>query len=71
MFIDNLELQDTDVLSKPFRMLVALEEAPWTGWQAYCRVVRLSSNATLSAGVEFIRTPRQHQAQLDAMLSLA
>jgi hypothetical protein len=66
-FIDTLQLENTDLLSRPFRIMLALHEAPWQGWKAYGRVVRLASNGELSAGVEFIRTPRRHQAQLEAL----
>jgi CheY-like chemotaxis protein len=66
-FIDHLHIETTDILSRPFRLMVALQEPPWAGWKAYCRVVRLTSNGELSAGVEFIRTPRRHQEQLVAL----
>ncbi|MCE9614611.1 MAG: helix-turn-helix domain-containing protein [Lentisphaerae bacterium] len=67
-YIDNLRIESTDLLAKPFRMLVELSDPPWVGWKAYCRVVRLASNGELSAGVEFIRTPRRHQDELAIML---
>lgn len=70
-FIDKLQLDSTDLLTRPFRMLVELRDPPWAGWKAYCRVVRLASNGELSAGLAFIRTPRHHQNQLAAMLGEA
>ena len=41
--------------AEPFRILLEVNQAPLENWRAHCKVIRLQSNGSLAAAVQFVR----------------
>jgi hypothetical protein len=66
-FLSKLNIRDGYIPSSPFRLLLEIADAPLANMKAYCKVVRLSANGSLSAGVQFMRISRDNRNRIAAM----
>jgi hypothetical protein len=53
----------------PFRFLIKTHQPPLRNWQADCRVVRLQSNGSVSAGLEFHQISRPNLKKIERLLN--
>jgi excisionase family DNA binding protein len=67
-WISNIRLSDS-IPARPFRLFLRINTPPLENWQAYCRVLRLESNGSLRAGLQFARLPRACARRLAALES--
>ena len=66
-FLSDIELENGTLPSEPFRFLLEVDQPPLMNWRAHCKVVRLQSNGTVTAGVQFMRLSKVNRKTLDAM----
>ena len=66
-YLAEIALREGHLPATPFRVLLRIDEGPLSGWQAHCRVVRLSSNGSLAAGLRFVRISRLDQRRIADM----
>ncbi len=66
-FLSKLNIRDGHIPSSPFRLLLEISDAPLANLKAYCKVVRLSANGSLSAGVQFMRISRDSRERIAAL----
>jgi len=52
----------------PFRVLLRTDSGMLRNWQAYCQLVRLESNGTLSAGLRFVRMSKPARERLHQLV---
>jgi hypothetical protein len=57
-YLSGIQLDGHMLPCEPFRISLESDQEPLKNWRAHCRVVRLQSNGTLSAGVQFTRVPK-------------
>jgi hypothetical protein len=66
-FLSDIQLEKGTIPSEPFRFLMEVNQPPLLNWKAHCKVVRLQSNGTLTAGVQFMRLSKVNRKTLDGM----
>ena len=54
-YLSQLRLEKGFIPAEPFRFLLEVNQSPLENWRAHCKVVRLESNGSLAAGVQFLR----------------
>jgi hypothetical protein len=65
--LSKIRLVKGSIPSEPFKILVEIGQEPLRQWRVHCRLVRLGSNGTLEAGVQFIRLSKSKQRMLAAL----
>jgi hypothetical protein len=66
-FLSDIHLEKGMIPSEPFRFLLEVDQPPLTNWRAHCKVVRLQSNGTLTAGVQFMRLSKANRKMLETI----
>lgn len=66
-YLSGLQLDGGTIPCEPFRVLLASDQEPLKNWRAHCKVVRLQSNGTLAAGVQFTRVPKASMKMIQAL----
>lgn len=66
-FLSDIQLDKGMIPSEPFRFLLEVDQPPLMNWRAHCKVVRLQSNGTLTAGVQFMRLSKANRKMIEAM----
>jgi CheY-like chemotaxis protein len=67
-YLSGIQLEGGTFPCEPFRLLLKADQEPLKTWRAHCKVVRLRSDGTLTAGIQFTRLPK---ASLKMIQSLA
>jgi CheY-like chemotaxis protein len=67
-FLSDIQLEKGMIPVEPFRFLLEVNQPPLLNWRAHCKVVRLKSNGTLTAGVQFMRLSKVNRKMLEAMV---
>jgi CheY-like chemotaxis protein len=57
-FLSDMKLEGGMIPCEPFRILLESEQEPLKDWKAHGKIVRLQSNGSLTAGVQFTRVPK-------------
>ncbi len=57
-YLTGIQLGGGAIPCEPFRILLLSDQEPLKNWRAHCKVVRLQSNGSLTAGVQFTRVPK-------------
>jgi hypothetical protein len=52
---------------EPFRILLESEQEPLKDWKAHGKIVRLQSNGSLTAGVQFTRVPKASVKMIETL----
>ena len=65
--LSDIHMEKGMIPGEPFRFLLEVDQPPLTNWRAHCKVVRLQSNGTLSAGVQFMRLSKSNRKMLETM----
>jgi CheY-like chemotaxis protein len=66
-FLSDIQLDKGMIPSEPFRFLLEVNQPPLMNWRAHCKVVRLQSNGTLTAGVQFMRLSKANRKMVEAI----
>ena len=57
-YLSGIRLERGAIPCEPFRLQLEVDRDPLKDWRANCKVLRLQSNGTLTAGVQFTRIPK-------------
>jgi hypothetical protein len=57
-YLSEIRLESGVIPCEPFRMMLTSDQEPLRNWRAHCKVVRLQSDGSLVAGVQFTRLPK-------------
>jgi len=66
-YLSGMEMDKGDIPCEPFRILVEVDQAPLKNWRAYCKVTRLQSNGSLTAGVQFVKISKSSLEMIQAL----
>ena len=66
-YLSGLQLDGGVIPCEPFRLLLTADQEPLRDWRAHCKMVRLQSNGTLAAGVQFTRVPKASMKIIQAL----
>lgn len=67
-FLSGIRLENAFIPAEPFEILVRVNQAPLTDWQAYTRVIRLHTNESLGAAVAFVKISKKNLKKIHALL---
>lgn len=67
-FLSRIRLENAFIPAEPFEILVRVNQAPLTDWQAYTRVIRLHTNESLGAAVAFVKISKKNLKKIHALL---
>lgn len=66
-FLSEFSLNGGTIPCEPFRVLLEADQEPLKGWKAHGKVVRLQSNGSVSAGIQFTRVPKTSMKMIKAL----
>jgi len=66
-FLSEFSLEGGTIPCEPFRILLEADQEPLKDWKAHGKVVRLQSNGTISAGIQFTRVPKASMKMIEAL----
>jgi CheY-like chemotaxis protein len=66
-YLSGLQLEGGVLPCEPFRLLLSADQEPLKSWRAHCKVVRLQSNGSVTAGVQFTRVPKASLKMIQAI----
>ena len=66
-YLSGIQLTSGAIPCEPFRLHLELDQEPLKNWHTHCRVVRLHSNGSLAAGVQFTRLSRSNLQMVEAL----
>jgi CheY-like chemotaxis protein len=67
-FLSSIRLENAFIPAEPFEILVKVNQAPLTDWQACTRVIRLHTNESLGAAVAFVKISKKNLKKIHALL---
>lgn len=70
-FLTNIDFENRAIPAEPFRILLSIDQLPLPKWQAYCQVVRLQGNGSLTAGLQFVRISDTDRRKISALAEVA
>ena len=68
-YLSNIQLEKGSIPFGNFRIMLQINQAPLTDFQAECKVIRLRANGTVSAGVEFTTLSEQNRAKITSLVT--
>jgi CheY-like chemotaxis protein len=66
-FLSGIEMDKRELPCEPFQILMEVDQEPLKNWRAHCKVVRLQSNGSLAAGVQFVRISKSNLEMIQAL----
>jgi hypothetical protein len=66
-YLSGLNMEKGYIPAEPFRFLLEVDQAPLKNWRAHCEIVRLRSNGSLTAGVQFVRLSKANLKSIEAI----
>jgi len=66
-YLSQLRLEKEYIPAEPFRFLLEVNQSPLENWWAHCKVVRLESNGSLAAGVQFVRLSKANLKAIETV----
>lgn len=66
-YLSRIQLEGGVIPCEPFRILLSADQEPLKDWRAHGKVVRLQSNGSVTAGVQFTRVPRASLKMIQAL----
>ena len=66
-YLSGIQFEKGILPSEPFRFLVEVNQPPLINWRAHAKVVRLTSNGSITAGIQFMRLSKANRRMLEAM----
>jgi len=65
-YLSGIEMEKGELPCEAFRILMEVDQEPLKNWRAHCRVARLQSNGSLTAGVEFTKVSKSNREMIQA-----
>jgi len=66
-FLSDIALEGGKIPCEPFRILLESDQEPLKDWKAHGKVVRLQSNGTVTAGIQFTRVPKTSLKMIEGL----
>ena len=66
-YLSGIQFERGVIPCEPFRVLLSADQEPLKDWKAHCKMVRLQSNGSLTAGVQFTRVPKASIKMIEAL----
>ena len=66
-FLSDIALEGGKIPCEPFRILLESDQEPLKDWKAHGKVVRLQSNGTVTAGIQFTRVPKTSLKMIESL----
>jgi CheY-like chemotaxis protein len=66
-YLTGIEMEKGELPCEAFRVLMEVDQEPLKKWRAHCRVARLQSNGSLTAGVEFTKVSKSNREMIQAL----
>jgi len=66
-YLSDMKLEGGVIPCEPFRILLESEQEPLKDWKAHGKIVRLQSNGSLTAGVQFTRVPKASVKMIETL----
>jgi CheY-like chemotaxis protein len=66
-YLSDMKLDGGVIPCEPFRILLESDQEPLKEWKAHGKIVRLQSNGSLTAGVQFTRVPKTSVKMIEAL----
>ena len=66
-YISQILVESGNIPSYTFRFLLDIDHPPLNDWQAECKAVRLQSNGSLTAGIQFVNISQQNRNKIAHM----
>jgi hypothetical protein len=66
-YLSGIQLASGAIPCEPFRIFLQVDQEPLRSWRTHCRVVRLQSNGSLAAGVQFTRLSRSNLQMVETL----
>lgn len=67
-YLSSITMDDGMIPSDPFRLILEVDVSPLKNWRADCKVVRLESDESLGAGVQFLQVSGSNLQKIEAIL---
>jgi CheY-like chemotaxis protein len=64
-FLSDIALEGGKIPCEPFRVLLESDQEPLKDWKAHGKVIRLQSNGTVTAGIQFTRVPKASMKMIE------
>lgn len=64
-FLSDIALESGKIPCEPFRVLLESDQEPLKDWKAHGKVIRLQSNGTVTAGIQFTRVPKASMKMIE------
>jgi CheY-like chemotaxis protein len=66
-YVTGLKVGSGVLPCEPFRVFLEADQGPLKNWRAHCKVVRLQSNGSVSAGLQFVRLSKANLGMIQAI----
>lgn len=66
-YLSQLNIKKGVIPAEPFRFLIEVNQRPLENFRAHCKVVRLESDGSLAAGIQFVRLSKANLKMIEAM----
>jgi len=66
-YLSGIEMEKGEIPCEPFGILVEVDQEPLKHWRAHCKLARLMSNGSLTAGVQFVRISKSNFEMIQAL----
>jgi excisionase family DNA binding protein len=66
-YLSGIEMEKGEIPCEPFRILMEVDQEPLKHWRADCKLARLMSNGSLTAGVQFVRISKSNLEMIQAL----
>lgn len=64
-YLSDIQMEKKELPGEPFKILLEVDQPLLQNFRAHCRVMRLQSNGTLAAGVEFIKLSKANRKKIE------
>ncbi len=59
-YLTGIKMEKGEIPCEAFRILMEVDQEPLKNWRAHCRVARLESNGSITAGVQFVKMSKSN-----------
>ena len=67
-FLSEIRMDEGVLPGEPFRLMLEVDQPLLKKWSAHCRVLRLKSNGSLSAGLQFIKISNSNREKIERII---
>ncbi len=66
-YLTGIEMEGGEIPCEPFHVLMEVNQEPLKDWRAHCKVARLQSNGSITAGVQFVRISESNLEKIQVL----